>query len=366
VKPFLLLAALAAGCAHSLTVPSSSGMPDTLDGLLARANGEHRVLLLEFGAPPCVICANFDQKVLPDPAVQAALGGVVFARFDAETPDGGQVFHRVRLSVSVPAFYVVDGLRHVITHEIGVMSRERFVAFVEEAADFGGNKADLDQALAMKPNDARTRLRAARWYRAHDQLGEALSFYESAARLSPEGPIAEAVAWESLVVRNRLPGARPDARALLAFLRAHPGIYSERGLAALLLSDLPRAELAEFLVEAAQPLDAHAQNGLVYLALAAHAYDAALTLAQLAVKRVPDAAHWDSLAEVHYYRGEAVAAVAFAKKALEREPANTGFQRNLRRFERADGAPSPEVEEERSHAAEAYRSIFGVPPSPTR
>ena len=60
----------------------------------------------------------------------------------------------------------------------------------------------------------------------------------------------------------------------------------------------------------------------------------ALTLAQKAIELAPaEAAYYDTLAEIHFQRGDRAAAVAAARQALDLSPENPLFQKRLKHFE---------------------------------
>lgn len=64
--------------------------------------------------------------------------------------------------------------------------------------------------------------------------------------------------------------------------------------------------------------------------------DAALRHARRAVKLYPEKASFlDTLAEVHYRRGDRDEAIRLARRCLEKEPTNEHFQQQLARFEMA-------------------------------
>jgi tetratricopeptide (TPR) repeat protein len=88
------------------------------------------------------------------------------------------------------------------------------------------------------------------------------------------------------------------------------------------------------------PNSAWAHNALAWLAARCRRnLDAALRHSQKAVQLEPDnAAYLDTLAEVHFQKGDKDRAVALMKQCLEREPAFEFYRRQLRRYEAGDPA----------------------------
>jgi hypothetical protein len=144
-----------------------------------------------------------------------------------------------------------------------------------------------------------------------------------------------------IAVADRL---RKEARALaLAHLRKYPANPQE-ALAVLAAAGADKKTLeAEYKRVIAATSDGSELNSLVYTALGAGAFDAALLAAEKQVKLTPDEANpYDSLAEVHHYRGDRDKAIATEKIGLGKKAAPAllaGMRDNLKRFETA-GASS--------------------------
>jgi tetratricopeptide (TPR) repeat protein len=92
------------------------------------------------------------------------------------------------------------------------------------------------------------------------------------------------------------------------------------------------------------PRSAWCHNSVAWLsARCRRELDRAREHAQKAVELAPKTAgYWDTLAEVHFQRGEQARAVEAAKKCVELEPKNAHYRKQLRRFEAGDrDAPVP-------------------------
>ena len=86
------------------------------------------------------------------------------------------------------------------------------------------------------------------------------------------------------------------------------------------------------------PRAAAHHNGLAWLAArCGRRLDDAIRHAEAAVRLDPEqAAYVDTLAEVHFRRGNRGQAIALARRAVELEPENSQFRARLQQFERRD------------------------------
>jgi tetratricopeptide (TPR) repeat protein len=93
------------------------------------------------------------------------------------------------------------------------------------------------------------------------------------------------------------------------------------------------------------PQSAWCHNSLAWLsARCRRELDQGLEHASKAVELAPkNAGYWDTLAEVHFQRGDQAKAVELAKKCLELEPKSAQYRKRFQRFEAGDrDAPVPE------------------------
>jgi tetratricopeptide (TPR) repeat protein len=86
------------------------------------------------------------------------------------------------------------------------------------------------------------------------------------------------------------------------------------------------------------PRCAFAHNELAWLAACCRRQlDKALSHAETAVKLAPESASYlDTLAEVHFQRGDQAKAIEFMRRCIEREPRRAYFVQQLKRFEAGD------------------------------
>jgi tetratricopeptide (TPR) repeat protein len=328
---------LCLGCAHA---PAHGR-----DGKAA----DERAVVLEFWADWCGPCHTFDREYLPDPALQRALHGVRFERYDVDSLEGEAKYRQLTGSPQkrVPMFVAMVGDR-VVRQIVGLpRTTAPLIRFVEETASLGGSEAELRAELEAQPNESHTLMRAARFYAARRRTDVAAGYW---ARVIADDDAPAELRAEADWNRGRaLRKGRPrEARALVDFALAHAGTaLGDSALAMMaILKDVSAGDNARALRAAyeAGRSDGLAVNDLVYHALAAHQYELALEFAQQAVRLLQTASAYDSLAEVHYYRQEQPMAISLGARACEIDPKNEALRENLARFRRADGSPCAAVE----------------------
>lgn len=130
-----LVFAMLAGCA---TAATGHG-PRLLPYVLEDANAAHEPLVVELGATWCPPCHIFDERVLPDPRVQAALRGIHFVRYDVDTPAGNDAMRRIG-NRGIPAVVGIDSEGTVRVFKQGTeQNADNFLEFLREV------HAHLDQ-----------------------------------------------------------------------------------------------------------------------------------------------------------------------------------------------------------------------------
>lgn len=106
--------------------------PRLLPYELEEANTAHEPLVIELGATWCGPCHVFEDKVLPDPRVQAALAGIHFVRYDVDTNVGADARSRVR-SRAIPTVVGIDRDGRIRVFKEGTDdSADSFLEFLRE------------------------------------------------------------------------------------------------------------------------------------------------------------------------------------------------------------------------------------------
>jgi thiol-disulfide isomerase/thioredoxin len=350
--------------AKKAIAPAPPAAPEPpLEEHLASARAAGKPLVIDFYTDWCGPCRLFEQKILPTPAVQTALGGVVFVRYDAEKGNGLTAAARYRVD-SYPTFVVLDGQGKAITRTSGTSDTPApFVSFVDKAVALSLDEATIRARLADKKSDARALLGAARWMAAHGRLDEASAAYARAVRGDKGGKagIAPVAEWEAFSLDHTRSYRKKVAEDAAGFAERWPTAEaaSDAALVALRAGSLSpaRAKKLWAIVLKKSWDSAGDLNGLAYSALALGDYDAALQAAERAVALTPkEASVYDTLAEVHHYRGEKDKALAASDQgiALADGSMKVALGENRARFAGEGGGaklPGPDVENEKTRGA---------------
>lgn len=335
---------------------------EPIDAAIARASAAHKALVVEVGAEWCGPCKEFEKHILPDHRVQDALRSVVFVRYDADEPEGEAVVKRLQIT-GFPTFVVLGARGAEQSRRAGSPDGEDGVqAFLEIVRDAEGALDDeltIHAKLKAHPGDLGVELAAARWYVARKLPREALYHYESVASdakasklqrrtaLEAAGHLKRVLAWRAQLIDDTV-----------ALLRSAPDLAEYDDLVLATVGSTLPPEEAKALVATvlAAQTDEDTLNGMVYVALAAGAHEAALTAAQkvVGIKRSPQ--FLDTLAEVRHARGEREEALKLEDEALQLAPTFAELIANRARFA-TSRRESNEIMTARARA-EALRARF--------
>ena len=133
----LLLALGAAGCA----TPQQPWLAYAVD----HAAAQKKPLVVEFYASWCKPCKHFEAHILPEPRVQAALGRVVFVRYDIDGETGRDAARRCSAR-SVPTFVGIDRHGTVKLFKAGTESTaDEFLEFLAQTERVLGRQWDASR-----------------------------------------------------------------------------------------------------------------------------------------------------------------------------------------------------------------------------
>jgi tetratricopeptide (TPR) repeat protein len=198
---------------------------------------------------------------------------------------------------------------------------------------------------------------------AHQRLDEASATYARAVRGDKGGKlgIAPTAEWEAFAIEHSRGYLKRVAEDAAAFAERWPtsAQASDAALVAIRSGQLASARVRKLwaIVLKKSWDSAPALNGLAYTALASGDNDAALQAAERAVALTPkEASVYDTLAEVHHYRGEKAKALAASDQSIAlADPAMAAaLKPNHDRFAGEGGGvklPGPDVDAEKTRGA---------------
>jgi len=341
---FALVAALLAAAPSLARAGGFESSAPPLASVLERARKENKPVLLDFAAVWCGPCKALD-KELAKPDNARRLESFVFQVYDGERGEGVALAERFHVTF-YPTLVVLDASGTVLMQG-GPPRPDEVSSWLDGAASAAVSDKQLEALLKKRPRDVQIMWKLAQRARASKNIAAERSWLTriEAADRSPAKEEAAQAAWRraELAVSDRL---KKDARALaIAHLKKYPQNPME-ALSVLAAAGADKKTLeAEYKRVIAATSDASTLNSLVYTALGAGAFDAALMAAEKQVKLSPDEANpYDSLAEAHHYRGDKDKAIATEKIGLGKKASPgllAGMRDNLRRFE--NGGTSSDV-----------------------
>jgi Flp pilus assembly protein TadD len=183
-------------------------------------------------------------------------------------------------------------------------------------------------------------------------LADDLQFIENSAYVTVPA-LARAYRARAALADSQLDAVRTEAEACLALTPGNIDLaillvpeLAKRGRGADADALYARAKSTYEELCQAHPTSAFAHNSAAWLAACCRRdLDAALTHAQKATELAPQfAGYRDTLAEVHFQRGDKAKAIALIKECQRMEPANQYFVKQLERFEAGDPSVPPPPE----------------------
>jgi tetratricopeptide (TPR) repeat protein len=335
---------------------------ESLDAALARANAEHKPIVVEMGAEWCKPCKMWEADILPDPRVQSALASVILLRYDVDEEQGGLVARRFNIS-SFPSFLIVDLKGNAQQRWEGTPDGDpgvqQFLEVIAAAPSALDTEASVFARLKAHPGELQIELDAARWYAQHKLLREALFHYEAVAA-APKADVLQrfTAASAGAHLRRVLQWREQLIGDKVSQIRAVPGLTAADDLIlATVGSTLSPADAKALVAKVLEAqTDDELVNSYVYIALAAGATDAALAAAERVVAHKHLAQYLDTLAEVHHARGERDKALAVEDEAIALDPKLKELVTNRARFA-TSRQDSREVRTARARA-EALRARF--------
>lgn len=325
--------------------------PEDLPANQARAQKAQKALVLEFGAKWCGPCQVFDRQVLPTPAVQKALAGVLFVHYDADTPSGKDAARALGI-VGYPTFVALGYDGRELGRLQGYREAEEFSLWVRRAAADAEPTASLQARAEAGGAPAAALLQLGRrQLKSGDELAAAQLL--TRARQTATGDVAAEVDWELQLLHLRRLLRDEPRKAMAEHLGRFPaGPSADSAFAALVRlgpADAASRQALGRYIDVHVAADQQDQlNNAVYGCLRAGALDEAERGARRLLQiDGNNPGYLDTLAEVMHLRGDRTAALRYSREALaalgraagmtakEQQQTRAALLANQARFERA-------------------------------
>ena len=191
-----------------------------LDGLpfaqvQAEASPTNTLVFVVFNAPWCGFCRRMEKETLANPIVREALMPFLGARYDVETPVGGETALRFNV-VGLPGLLVVNSSGEVLARESGFIDVQRLVRFLEDARTMTLSPEELAEK-AFQPNASpEIVVRAAQALLDRGREAEARELFQGLAAHGEAGSVA---VTQSLLALASLDARTSGTDAAIATLR---------------------------------------------------------------------------------------------------------------------------------------------------
>lgn len=311
--------------------------------VLERARRENRHVFVDFYATWCGPCKRLEKVTYRDPAVVALLDSLVAAKYDAEKGEGRELARRFHVR-AYPTLVVLDPQGHEVDRFLGYLDPEPFARAVRNAVAGRGTIAALEATWRRHPDDADVMRRLGRKYVDAGRAEDAARVYD---RLLARNDLPDAERMRILASlgdaemgAGRLDAARERFLEILRRWPADPvGDHALARLASIAWRrERPDTAVARYrTLLRRHPDDPSTLNGFAWFcARRGLALDEALEAARRAVELSGgDPGILDTLAEVHFARGEYDDAIRVEQQALEKDPDDTYLRDQIEKFRKA-------------------------------
>jgi thiol-disulfide isomerase/thioredoxin/Tfp pilus assembly protein PilF len=307
----------------------------------AAAKAAKKPIMLDFYATWCGPCHRLDATTYASKEVGDFAAGFINVRRDAEKGEGLKLAKQYKIA-NYPTIVFVDDKGHEMDRIIGYREPKEFLAEMQRIVARKGTVEDLLTQAPHHPDDA-------------------AFAYQLGAKLSERGDDRARAFLQRVIVLDPLnkTGVADDALMSLADLGRRENDYAAAAEAMeSLLAKFPESERVEevwtplakcyhkldqdsraaaTLARAVErkPEDVGALNAFAWnCAEWKIALDKALPAAEKAVAlSKDDPGILDTLAEVHWARGEFDEAIAIEQKAIEKSPDDTNLKEQLAKFQ---------------------------------
>lgn len=316
----------------------------TFKEALVRARDENKHIFLDMYTTWCSPCKMLDRETYTDARVHGLLDGMIALKIDSEKGEGIEVTKDYRVSFW-PTMLFLDPQGKEVDRLIGFHDADEFVEAMNNYINGIETVAWYEKKVTQDPEDAASWKVLGQKYVDAGRAEEARNALSTYLRLVPNLAGEEkAELMYSLGEVSYTAESYGDAVTAFEKLLAEFGTDDWKDACTQLLArsyhKIGKSDDAVAVYQghvARHPDDPKALNGLAWFcATRKVGLDAALPVALKAVELTGrDPGYLDTLAELHYARGEFDKAIEVGREAEKKQPDDPYFKEQVEKFEKA-------------------------------
>lgn len=315
---------------------------ESYDQMLARAKQENKYIFIDFFTTWCGPCKRMDEKTFTDAKVQDLLNSMIAADWDAEKDPWIDLAKKYRVS-AYPTLIVIGPDGKEVDRHLGYLDPAEFIQTIDGYRNGIGTVAALEKQLKGEPDNIELLYQVGTKHAEAGRSEQAAASLNRVLQLDPKNERNPEILYslgEAYYMDGKYEAAKPyfnrlvtdyhDSEMAPVGYRRLAGIEYKLGN-----NDAAVAMMEKTLV--GKETDAGALNGFAWFC-AQHkiGLDRALPVAEKAADLSGrDSGILDTLAEVHFARGEYDNAIKVEEEALAKDPSDKYMKDQIAKFKKA-------------------------------
>lgn len=317
---------------------------ESFDDILKRAKSEDKHVLLDFYTVWCSPCKKMDKETYKDPKASAFINGMIAAKYDSEKGAGIKLSQKYRVS-AWPTTILLGPDGEEVDRYLGYLGPEEIVKVMKDSMKGVGTVTYYRKNVDENPNDPEAWKRLGIKYVDAGMVPEAKKALKRFGELAPNAPPDD-----KAQVLYKLANAYYEGESFADAAKMFKEVIEKYGESAYLddatirlarchheLGDTKKCISTYLTYVGRHPDDPKALNSFAWFcATRKVGLDEALPIAIKAVKLTErEPGYLDTLAELYYARGEFDEAIKIGKEAAEKDPTDSYFTDQVKKFEKA-------------------------------
>ncbi|MDH3215123.1 MAG: tetratricopeptide repeat protein [Candidatus Krumholzibacteria bacterium] len=317
---------------------------DSYENIIERAKAETKYVLIDFYTVWCGPCKQMDKETYTDEKVKKFLADLIPVKYDSEKGVGIALSKKYRVS-AWPTTILLNPDGEEVDRYLGFLNADKFVKVMGDYIRGIGTVEHYQAMVGKNPDDPEAWKSLGMKYGDAGLVPEAKEALNRFTELAPHASVDEkAEVFYKLAKVHYEGGSYTDAAQMFEELMAkYAGSEYMDDVTTLLarcyhkLGDADKCVATYLTYVDRHPDDPKAMNSFAWFcATRKVGLDEALPLARKAVQlsdRHPG--YLDTLAELHFARGEYDSAIEIGLEAAEKEPGDAYFADQVKKFRKA-------------------------------